>query len=211
VEAESETLPRLMLVTDRKRTHGRELVPIVAAAVQGGVGIVQVREPDLDDAALAHLIERIRDVVARRARLLVNGRPHLAQELGIGLHLPARHPPLEQGSPARRLLHGRSAHDLAEATAALREEAAYVILGTIYPTESKPGRSGSGLDPLRRVAERIAPVPLFAIGGIGISRIPELLHAGAHGVAVCGAILGASDPRRIAQGMRLALKVSRAV
>ena len=41
-----------------------------------------------------------------------------------------------------------------------------------------------------------------------VSKIPELLHAGAHGVAVCGAILSANDPRRVAQALALALKVA---
>jgi thiamine monophosphate synthase len=51
-------------------------------------------------------------------------------------------------------------------------------------------------------------VPVFAIGGVTVTRIPELIHGGAFGVAVCGAILSSNDPRRVAQAMSLALEVA---
>ena len=68
-------LPRLMLVTDRRRTRGRDLVPCVAQAVSGGVGLVQVREPDLPDDELRELVRRIRDAVGTRTTIVVNGEP----------------------------------------------------------------------------------------------------------------------------------------
>jgi thiamine-phosphate pyrophosphorylase len=138
----------------------------------------------------------------------LNARPGLAAELDLGLHLPARHPPLAPTDPARRRLHGRSAHDEREAMVAVGEGASYIVLGTIYPTPSKPGHPGSGSELLRRVAPRVAPLPVYAIGGVVVSRIPRLLHAGAYGVAVCGAILAANDPQRVAQAMALGLEVT---
>ena len=60
-------LSRLMLVTDRHETRGRDLADVVAAAVAGGVGLVHVRERDLPEAALEALLRRILDAAPRDA------------------------------------------------------------------------------------------------------------------------------------------------
>jgi len=203
-------LARLMLVTDRRVARNRDLVATVGTAAAGGVGIVQVREHELEDAELSRLVTRLREVLPSRVAIVVNGRPELARKLGVGLHLPAAAPALPARASGGGLsLLGRSAHDEAEAERAAGEGVDYVLLGTIYETSSKPGRPGSGPDLVRAVARRIAPVPVFAIGGVTVARIPELRHAGAYGVAACGAFLRARDPRRVAQAMTLALTVAR--
>ena len=97
---------------------------------------------------------------------------------------------------ARRNPFGRSVHDVPAAIAAAVEGASWLVLGTIYPTPSKPGHPGVGPALIERVVQRVAPLPVFAIGGIVPARISELLRAGAHGVAVSGAILGARDVER---------------
>ncbi len=196
-----------MLVTDRKRTRGRDLVALVAAAAGGGVRLVQVREPDLKDDELYALARRIRDSCTSEVRLVVNGSLGVARALGVGLHLPAAAPALGETRPAG-LLHGRSVHDEAELRSALADGADYLVAGTVFPTESKPGRAPQGLAWVERVCRQVAPLPVFGIGGIAVARVPAVLHAGAHGVAVCGAILSASDPQRVAEGLNLAITVA---
>jgi thiamine-phosphate diphosphorylase len=198
-----------MLVTNRQIVRGHDLRPAVARAVEGGVGLVHVRERDLDDVALGALIDKLRAVLPRATTLVVNGRPALARALGIGLHLPAAAPACTAGSePAAPRPLGRSAHDEAEAVRARDEDVDYLLLGTIYPTRSKPGRAGAGADLVRAVVRRVPTLPVFAIGGVSVPRIPELLHAGAYGVAACRALLEAHDPRRVAQAMTLALSLA---
>jgi thiamine-phosphate pyrophosphorylase len=194
------TLPHLMLVTDRRRTRGRELVTLVAQAAQGGVRLVQVRD----------LVGRIRLAVPPSTVILVNGSRRAARTLHAGLHLPAAASPIGEAEDERAAypLYGRSVHDDAEARRAVEDQADYIVLGTIYPTPSKPGHPGRGAGLVRRIRRLVEPVPVFAIGGVTVARIPELVHAGAHGVAVCGALLGANHPRRVAQAMRLALEVA---
>lgn len=198
------TLPRLMLVTDRLRTRGRDLVSLVAQAAKGGVGIVQVREKDLTADRLRELVQRIRENVPANVRLQVNSSSRVARTMRTGLHLPAASP-LPGGNYS---LLGRSVHDAIEARSALADRPDYLLLGTIFPTESKPGHPGSGVELVRQVAERARPVPVYAIGGVTVAGIPALIRAGAHGVAVCGAILSANDPRRVAEAMTLSLQVA---
>jgi thiamine-phosphate pyrophosphorylase len=192
------------LITDRRRTRGRDLGDVVVQAVWGGVGMVQIRERDLPDDEILALIESWKRRLPATTRLVVNDRPDLARRAAVGLHLPAASPPAD---PRPEGPLGRSVHDLDETDRALADRPDYLIAGTIYATASKPARPPAGPDLIRRVHARAAGVPIYAIGGITVSRIPEVVHAGAHGVAVCGAILSDSDPRRVAQAMDLALRV----
>lgn len=194
--------PPLMLVTDRHRARGRELAGLVREAAAGGVRLVQFREKDLSDEEAAALLGRLREALPPEVRLLVNGRPALARRFGAGLHLaagvPLPHPP-----PPR---WGRAVHGEAQARDALRERPDYLLLGTVFPTASKPGRAGIGLAGVRRVAalrDGVAtPRPaLYAIGGVDASRAPGLREAGADGIAVCGALLSADDPRAAAAAL----------
>jgi thiamine-phosphate pyrophosphorylase len=192
-----------MLVTDRLATRGRDLVDVVGAAVAGGVGLVQVRERDLPEAEVEVLLRRILERLrGTPARLLVNGHVALAQAYGVGLHLPAAAPPPR---PPRPLLCGRAVHDEDEARRALAEGVSYVVAGPVFPTASKPGHPGAGLETLARLARMVGPAPVFAIGGLTPERVPLVRDAGAHGVAVLGAILGAPDPERAAGEFREAL------
>ena len=196
-------LPRLMLVTDRLETRGRDLVDVVEAAVAGGVGLVQVRERDLSEAEVEALLRRILDRLrGTGVELLVNGHPALALMLGVGLHLPASAPPLASPHPS---LCGRAVHDEAEARQALAETASYVVVGPVFPTGSKPGHPGAGLERLSRLARLVAPMPVFAIGGLTAERVAFVMGAGAHGVAVRSAILGAPRPERAARSFAEAL------
>jgi thiamine-phosphate pyrophosphorylase len=90
----------------------------------------------------------------------------------------------------------------------LRDDPSYLTAGTIYPTESKPGHPGAGPALVRSLSGLVRPVPVYAIGGIGVAAVPELIRAGAHGVAVCGSILSANDPGRVAEALALALQVA---
>ena len=201
------TLPQLMLITDRRRTRGRDLVELVSRSVRGGVGMVQIREPDLPDDELRELVRRIREIVAPSTVLSVNRSVRVARTSHVGLHLPANAPPV-RGIDLGRAPLGRSVHDDDELRAALDDGADYILAGTVFPTESKPGRRPAGVALIERLCRQAHPTPVYAIGGISVTRVPNVIHAGAHGVAVCGALLTANDPERVAQALSLALQVS---
>jgi thiamine-phosphate pyrophosphorylase len=200
-------LPRLMLVSDRRRTRGRDLVDLAGRAVRGGVGMVQLREPDLPDDEVRELVRRLREIVPASITIVVNRSLRVARTARVGLHLPARAAALGNvdlgGAP-----YGRSVHDDDELRVALDDGADYVVAGTVFATDSKPGRRPGGVAFVERMCRQAHPTPVYAIGGVTVSRVPALIHAGAHGIAVCGALLAANDPERVAQALTLALDVS---
>lgn len=198
-----------MLVSDRRRARGRDPVRVVGEAVRGGVALVQVREPDLRDDELRDHVLRIRDAAGPGVTLLVNGRPPVARSIGCGLHLPAAAPPLARPGLAPGAPYGRSVHDGDELETALRDGVDYVVAGTVFTTDSKPGRPPAGPALIELLCRLAHSLPIYAIGGITVARIPPLVHSGAWGVAVSGAILTSNDPRRVAEAMNLALAVAR--
>ena len=191
-----------MLVTDRNNTQGRDIVDVVAAAVSGGVDTVQIREKDLPDDALAELTSRIVEAVGGRAAVLINGRPELATRLAVGLHLPTDTPtPRERAWPT----WGRSVHSVEEAVAAATEAPDYLVLGTIFPTSSKPGHPGSGIPLIEAVTDAVSQMRVLAIGGINEERAASVMAAGASGIAVQSDILKAPNPEDAARLLRAAL------
>lgn len=162
-------------------------------------------------ACLARLSELAAPAARGGGWLVVNGRVDLARVAGAhGVQLGrGALPP----SAARRVLPphvriGASVHGIDEARAAVADGANYLLLGTIFPTASHPGAPGLGPAAIRGCAE--LGVPLIAIGGIDASRIPEVLGAGAHGIAVIRAVWEAESPPAAARRLRQRIEAGRA-
>lgn len=187
----------LCLVTDRRRlvpsgAHERDAVRCLLAqtrhAAAAGVDLIQVRERDLDGAALGALVMAIVDSVrSTRVRVVVNDRLDVAVACGAhGVHLRADSMSI---SAARQLappsfLIGRSVHGVDEATAA--SGADYLIAGTVFRSASKPDDHALlGIDGLRAVV-RAAKAPVLAIGGVTTEHLAAVSAAGAAGVAAIG-------------------------
>ncbi len=216
--------PVLCLVTDRTRLGGADrddrepLLVLIAAAAAAGVDLVQVREPGLSDRALGDLVARAVDSTrGTRTRVLVNDRVDVALAHGAaGVHLKGGSFPaarVRARTPARWIV-GRSIHGLDEG---LRVTAApgldYLLLGSVYATASKPGRRPLGAGALRTAAGKL-PVPVLAIGGITLERVPEVAASGAAGLAAIGlfAALGgapAAELRRLVDEIRSAWAAGR--
>jgi thiamine-phosphate pyrophosphorylase len=195
---------RLCVVTDRRaaETAGRPLTALLdtalaRAAARGARVAVQLREKDLDGAALLALARELREVTrAHGARLLVNDRLDIALAAEAdGVHLPADGIPPDA---ARRLLAvmgliGVSTHAAHELPAARGQGADYAFLGPIYDTESKRAYGAPlGVGPLAHAAQ--TGLPVLAVGGVTAERVAEVRRAGAYGVAVIGAVMRAPDP-----------------
>jgi thiamine biosynthesis protein ThiS len=198
--------PRFILVTDRR--HSTLPVPRLAAvALTGGAGLVQIREKDLTDLAFRELTVATIEATGNPSMISVNGRPSIAKELGVGLHLPEAGlaPATARADLGPSALIGRSVHS--PEAARTNDGADYLIAGHVFATASKPDRPPLGLDGLRRIVEA-SPIPVLAIGGISPANVRSVMAAGAYGIAVMSAVGAAEDPaaatRAIAQRLSTA-------
>lgn len=189
----------LYLVTDRSQTRGRDLLWVLEEALEGGVKAIQLREKDLGGRELFFLAEKVKRLCERhRAGLYINDRVDVA--LGVdadGVHLGGGSMPVEavRALVGERKLIGVSTHSLAEAQAAQTGGADFILFGPVYFTPSKAAYGKpQGLVPLKKVVEKISR-PVYAIGGVKPSHIPELKRTGVRGVALISAILSADEPR----------------
>jgi len=178
------------------------LLPIVEAALQGGIALVQYRDKQTNDCLRLELAQQLKDLCHRHgAMFLVNDRVDLALAVEAdGVHLGQTDLPI---STARQLLGsqriiGRSTTNPDEMQRAIAEGADYIGVGPVYATPTKPDKTAAGLDYVRYAAEH-ATVPWYAIGGINTENLAEVLQAGAERVAVVRSIIEAENPTLIAQ------------
>ena len=211
---------RLYLCTDARERQG-DLEEFLDEVLAAGVDIVQLRHKGLEARAELAALEVFADACARHGKLFaVNDRADLAFAAGAPvLHLGQDDLPV---ALARRMvgpatLLGRSTHDEAQVDAALAELAAhgpgYFCVGPCWPTPTKPGRPAPGLGLVEYAAglavaragsgpdsaASSAPSgesfpPWFAIGGIDLATLGEVLAAGARRIVVVRAITEAEDP-----------------
>jgi thiamine-phosphate pyrophosphorylase len=195
---------RLYLILEA-RPRGEDPRPLLAAALRGGVDVVQLREKELGVAALLAAAETTRTACEEHGALFVlNDRPELVLECGAdGVHLGRSDTPVER---ARSLVGPERLIGLSASTVAELEEvdgADYVGV-TAFATPTKEDAVPGGLELLLAAAETLT-VPWFAIGGIELSNVAEVVGAGAPGVAVVRAIRDADDPEAAARMLRTAL------
>lgn len=199
------TRARLYLVAD----GGMEDAAL-AAALDGGVDMVQLRDPALDDAALLARAAAWRALCDSHGALLwINDRPDLALAAGAdGVHVGQEDMPVaaarEAGGPD--LLVGLSTHDPEQLEAGIAAGADQLSVGPVWETPTKPGRPAAGLDYVRTAASLRPPQPWFAIGGIDGGNVDEVAAAGAERVVVVRAIRDAADPGAAAAFLRAGLE-----
>ena len=202
---------RLYLCTDA-RTRTGDFADFLDAVYTGGVDIVQLRQKGLEAREeLAHL-EVLAAAAERHNKLFaVNDRADIARAAQAPvLHLGQDDLPVEV---ARAIVGygpviGRSTHDPAQLDAARAEGGIdYLCAGPTWSTPTKPGRPAAGLDLLTHAATTPAGGRAwFAIGGIDLARLDEVLAAGARRIVVVRAITEAEDPKAAAAAFAHRLK-----
>jgi thiamine-phosphate pyrophosphorylase len=198
---------RLMVLTDPGWLKGRDAVDVCRRAVAGGATAIQVRWKDGAPADVAALAGAL--VAALAVPVLVNDRVDVALAAGAaGAHLGWDDLPLDAARsfvPPGFLL-GLSVGDPGQAARAQDLPADYWSVGPCYATGTKPD-AGPPLGPegFARLA-RGAPagVPVIGIGGVTAATARAIVAAGAAGLAVTAAVLGATDPAAAAGALRAA-------
>jgi thiamine-phosphate pyrophosphorylase len=200
-------------VTDPHQGGGRALLEIVAAAVQGGVTLVQLRDKEVDGRALleqARALKVLLDPLG--VPLIINDRVDIALAAGAaGCHVGQADLPVEA---ARALLGhhailGTSLDAVEQARAADPEHLDYVAYGPFAATATKgdagPPVGAAGLAAVRA----LTALPLVAIGGVGEANLGNAIRAGADGIAVVAAIMAAADPTGASRRLRDAIDAAR--
>ena len=183
-------VPRLHVIADS--------ASLADWAFRGGAPAVQVRIKGSSDAAvLAECEQIVAAAHEAQAVVIVNDRADIALAVDAdGVHGGADDLPV----PVLRRILGPDAlvgGTARDPDAALRHQAdgaSYVGVGPVYSTVTKDGLPEPlGPAGVERVAAAV-DIPVIAIAGVTAARVPELLDAGAHGVAVIGAVAHAADP-----------------
>lgn len=191
---------RLYLVTGAMRDDLEGFLDVVLDA---GVDAVQIREKQAEAGDLIRQGEVFREAAERHGALfIVNDRPDVALALDAdGVHLGHNDIPVEV---AREILGpdaiiGLSTHSRDQLDAA-PADADYVCTGPVWETPTKPGRRSVGLD-LVRYAAAHERRPWFAIGGINMENLSEVVTAGSQRIVVVRAITEASNPGSAVQAL----------
>lgn len=220
---------RLYLCTDARTDRG-DFKDFVDAAYAGGVDIIQLRDKNLEAAEELELLDVLQSAARRHGRLWsVNDRADIASLSGAPvLHIGQKDLPL---AAARKFLGneaviGLSTHSTEQIDAAMAASRStggldYFCVGPVWATPTKPGRAAVGLDLVRYAAgasgkttgketagkEAVGgtTLPWFAIGGIDLGNVEQVVAAGAQRIVVVRAITEAADPAAAAQSLLEAL------
>jgi thiamine-phosphate pyrophosphorylase len=201
---------RLYFVTDIRPG----LEQLLAAAIAGGVDMVQLRDKSATDAELLAAGEVFRRTCdAYGALFWLNDRADLALRCDAdGVHVGQDDMPPEEIRrvlPPDRLV-GLSTHSPVQLDAALASSSADELsVGPVWETPTKEGRPAAGLEYVRYAASHAGERPWFAIGGIDVGNVRDVIEAGALRIVAVRAIRDASDPRAAAEALRVALDEAR--
>ncbi len=196
------------------------------AALEGGAGVIQLREKKLSDRELLSRARRLRDMTSKAgALLIVNDRPDIARLADAdGVHVGQSDLPVAE---ARRIvgpdrLVGVSTHDMDQFRSAIEQQPDYIAVGPMFATATKPqaevagpalladavrlrasgcddaGQDRSADAPSRNTLAPRHDPPIVAIGGINADNVAAILIARGARIAVCQAVIASADPRAAA-------------
>ena len=199
-----------VLLTERNcRSH---LEAMIRQVLAGGASIIQLREKQLSDRELLERGKLVRSITRRHdALFIMNDRPDLAVLVDAdGVHVGQDECRV---SEARRIvgsdrLVGVSTHTIEQARRAVRDGADYLGVGPVFPSDTKQFDSFVGLEFVRQAAADIH-LPWFAIGGITIDNLQDVVDAGATRVAVSGAVCRSEEPGSVCRRIVRALEQKR--
>jgi thiamine-phosphate pyrophosphorylase len=203
-------LGKLHVLTDVELQSTFTHVDLARLALAGGANTIQFRQKTGSTEELIRTAAEIRRLCAKAgAAFIVNDRVDVAWAVEAdGVHLGRDDFPIPH---ARRLLGtdrliGGSASNLEEARQCVAEGADYVGFGPVYATSSKSDAGpAAGVELLREISAAV-PVPVVAIGGIGLANLGDVCRAGAFGVAVISAVCCQPNPKAATRALRDALR-----
>jgi len=196
----------LYLVTDAELAGGRSHSQIIAAAIRGGVTVVQYREKNASTRRMVGEALELRQLCrSYNVPFIINDRLDVALAVDAdGVHLGQDDMPADL---ARQLIGpgkilGVSVENVSQARRAMEDGADYVGASPIFATPTKPDAPPPmGIRGLQELA-RVCTLPIVAIGGLNASNAAAVLRAGATGLAVVSAIVSADDVELAARELK---------
>jgi thiamine-phosphate pyrophosphorylase len=200
---------QLYAIADPILCLNRDLVELIAQAIEGGVQMVQLRDKKSGDGEFLELARRIHKITwKKRVPLIINDRVDVAKLVDAeGVHLGEEDLPVKE---ARKILGskkiiGASASDIKTAKIKKKEGADYIGLGPIFETDSKIIEKPLGVEILKGTKKALK-IPVFPIGGINQCNLDQIISAGTKRMAVISAIFMAEDVRRATRELLRRLK-----
>jgi len=192
---------RLYAFVDTAYLRGRSPAVVAQQLCDGGVDLIQLRAKTSPLDEIRRMAEAILPVTRRaNVGLVINDHLSIAQEVGADLCHLGQEDFFDAGykqvseirSPKSEVRIGLSTHAPEEATRALAAGLDYIAIGPVYATGTKPTARPVTLEYVRWAAANVT-IPWFAIGGINLSNLDDVLAAGARRICVVSAILNAND------------------
>lgn len=186
-------LPECYLITPEPGEFD-DFLQRLEQSLEDGIGLVQLRAKSLSDAdykALARLAVAL--CHCHGARLLLNAPPQWVEEVGAdGVHLSsARLMALSERPLGRNLWVAASCHNALELQHALGIGADFALLSPIKPTQSHPEATPLGWSQMQALIDPL-PMPVYALGGMSRTDLPDAFEYGAQGIAAIRALWGVS-------------------
>ena len=208
---------RLYTFVDTAYLHGRNPVELARQLCDGGSDIIQLRAKKESPEKVARFANEILPMTrAAGVPLVINDYPEIAQSADA----PCVHLGQEDffdggfrlatdatGRPPRCGL-GLSTHAPEQAQRAVAAKPDYIAIGPVFATPTKPGRGPVTLEYVRWAASHVE-IPWFAIGGITLANLDDVLAAGARRICVVSAILNAPDLAKACQEFKKRLRSAR--
>jgi thiamine-phosphate pyrophosphorylase len=198
---------RLYTFVDTSYLHGRKPGEVAEQLCDGGSDLLQLRAKSASVEDIRRMAQEILPITSRAGvNFVINDYPELAVAIGAPLcHLGQEdffgrgHSEVGQLlPPGNRLRIGLSSHAPTQAAKAVAAGAAYLAVGPIFATGTKPTATPVTLD-YARWAARNVNIPWFAIGGVNLENLDAVLGAGARRICVVSAILNAPDVAKACQ------------
>jgi thiamine-phosphate pyrophosphorylase len=192
---------KLYTFVDTAYLHGRAPELVAQQLCDGGSDLIQLRAKNSLPEEVRRMAEKILPHTKRaNVGLVINDHPEIARELDAEFCHLGQEDFFDAGFTHinqlkiknSKLKIGLSTHAPAQAQRAVEACADYIAIGPIFATGTKPAAKGVTLDYVRWAAENVK-IPWFAIGGINLENLKDVLAAGAKRVCVVSAILNAPD------------------
>ncbi len=205
---------KLYTFVDTAYLHGRAPELVAQQLCDGGSDLIQLRAKNSSAEEIRRMAEKILPITKRaNVGLVINDHLDIARELGAEFCHLGQEDFFDAGfknvselrTQNSELKIGLSTHAPEQAQRALDAGADYVAIGPVFATGTKPGAKAVTLDYVRWAAANVT-VPWFAIGGINLGNLGDVLGAGAKRVCIVSAILNAPDVTKACMEFRQRLK-----